>query len=108
MSQQMNERDPKVRATAAIWGCAVGMLGICIPLVAITKSGVLLPLIVLLGAGGGTAAIWLSPDKQQQQANRLTQTVQSLEERVINLETICSSVDFDLQKSLSGTQKSDT
>jgi hypothetical protein len=92
MSHESTETNPKVRATAAIWGCAVGMLGICIPLVAITKSGVLLPLLVMLGAGGGTAAVWFAPDKRQQEELQLNQTVKALEERVINLETIYTSL----------------
>jgi hypothetical protein len=92
MNHKSTESDPKVRATAAIWGCAIGMLGVCIPLVAITKSGVLLPLLVLLGAGGGTAAVWFAPDKRQQEELRLNQTVKALEERVINLETIYTSL----------------
>jgi hypothetical protein len=92
MSHKSTETNPKARATAVIWGCAVGMLGICIPLVAITKSGVLLPLLVLLGAGGGTAAVWFAPDKRQQEELRLNQTVKALEERVITLETIYTSL----------------
>lgn len=92
MNHQSTERDPRVRATAAIWGCAIGMFGICIPLVAITKSGILLPLLVMLGAGGGTAAVWLAPDKRQQAEISLAQTVKALEERVMNLETIYTSL----------------
>lgn len=100
MSHQLTERDPKVRATAVIWGCAVGMLGICIPLVAITKSGVLLPLLVMLGAGGGTIAVWLAPDQRQREEMGLAQTMKSLEERVMNLETIYTSLP-DVAKPLS-------
>lgn len=92
MTRNSTESDPKVRATAAIWGCAVGMFGICIPLVAITKSGVLLPLLVMLGAGGGTVAVWYAPDKRQREEISLTQTVKALEERVVNLETIYTSL----------------
>lgn len=92
MSHRSIERDSKVRATAAIWGCAVGMLGICIPLVAITNSGIILPLLVLLSAGGGTAAVWLASDQRQKEETRLLQTVKALEERVMNLETIYTSL----------------
>jgi hypothetical protein len=99
MSQEFTENNSKVRATSAIWGCAIGMLGVCIPLVAITKSGVLLPLLVLLSAGGGTAAVWFAPDRRQQEELRLNQTVKALEERVMNLETIYISLP-DAQKSL--------
>lgn len=92
MNHKPTESDPKVRATTAIWGCAIGMLGLCIPLVAITKSGVLLPLLVMLGAGGGTVAVWFAPDKRQQEDTRLAQTVKALEGRVVNLETIYTSM----------------
>ncbi len=44
MNHNSTESNSKVRATAAIWGCATSMLGLCIPLVAISKSGVILPL----------------------------------------------------------------
>ena len=100
MGRKSTEKNPKVRATDDIWGCAVGMLAICIPLVAITESGIILPLLVLLGAGGGTAAIWLAPDKrQQEESDHLTHTIKALEERVMNLETIYVSLP-DVEKPL--------
>lgn len=92
MSQKSTEKDPKVRATATIWGFATGMLGICIPLVAITESGLILPLLVALSAGGGTAAVWLLPDKRQKEEIQLVQTLKTLEERVVALETIYVSL----------------
>jgi hypothetical protein len=105
MHHQVTERNPKVRATATIWGCTVGLFGICIPLVAITKSGVLLPLLVMLGAGGGTVAVWLAPDKSQQADIQLVETVKALEERVMNLETIYTSLpEVDKLLPLSGTK----
>lgn len=99
MNHSSNERDPRVRATAAIWGCAIGMFGICIPLVAITNSGVILPLLVILGAGGGTIAVWFAPDRRQPEVTRLVQTMQALEERIINLETIYTSLPEDTPRS---------
>ena len=92
MSHKSAESNPKVRATTAIWGCAVGMLGICIPLVAITNSGIILPLLVIIGAAGGTFAVWFAPDKHQQGEIQLAQTVKSLKERVMDLEAICTSL----------------
>jgi hypothetical protein len=50
----------KIGATAIIWGLATGMLAICIPLVSMTKSGVILPMAVILGATASTLAVWLS------------------------------------------------
>lgn len=92
MNHRSIESNPKVRATAAIWGCAIGMLGVCIPLVAITNSGIVLPLLVILSAGGGTVAVWLAPERRQKEEMRLLQTVKALEERVVNLETIYISL----------------
>ena len=93
MSKKSNKKHPKVQATSIIWGCAVGMLGICVPLVAITESGVILPLLVILGAGGGTVAVWFSPDKSQLEESE----VKALEERIINLETIYTSLPDTMQ-----------
>lgn len=93
MNSNPTEENPKVRATSAIWGFAIGMLGVCIPLVAITESGIILPLLVALSATGGTAAVWLSPEqRQREEASRLAQRMKRLEERVIDLETIYVSL----------------
>ncbi|MEL6555125.1 MAG: hypothetical protein AAFQ63_16915 [Cyanobacteria bacterium J06621_11] len=92
MNQESSKTSPKVQATSAIWGCAIGMLGVCIPIVAITESGILLPLLVALSASGGTAAVWFSPDKRQREDVHLIQQVKKLEERVIELETIYISL----------------
>ncbi|MEM9265520.1 MAG: hypothetical protein AAGA46_08355 [Cyanobacteria bacterium P01_F01_bin.13] len=106
MGYELAEKDPKVRATSTIWGCAIGLLGVCIPIVAITETGILLPFLVLLGATGGTASVWLAADKHQQDDVPLTQTVKSLEERVINLETIYVSLpDVDKPLPLPETNK---
>ena len=88
MGKKSSQKNSKVKATSVIWGCAVGMLGICIPLVAITESGIILPLLVILGAGSGTAAVWFSPEFTQPEESDL----KSLEERIITLETIYTSL----------------
>lgn len=92
MDRKSTERNPKVRATVAIWSFATGMLAICIPLVAITSSGVILPLLVMLGAAGGTASVWRASAPHRQAELRSAQAVKALEERVIALETICISL----------------
>lgn len=88
MSQKSTETNPKVRATNTVWTFSISMLALCIPLVAITDSGVILPLFVVLSAGVGTAAVWLGPDKRQSKDAYLAQAMKGLEERVMNLETI--------------------
>ncbi|MBE9029551.1 hypothetical protein IQ266_07215 [filamentous cyanobacterium LEGE 11480] len=109
MTHQNRTKDPKVKTTSAIWAMATGMLGICIPLVAITESGVILPLLVILGATTATSVIWLAPDRKAQlQLQRSTEVIQSLETRIENLETICSGVEFDIQQRLSSHEQTAT
>ena len=91
MKQKSTASNSQVWATAIIWGCSVGMLGICIPLVAITDSGMILPLLVMLGASAGTTAVWFAPGKRQREEVYLTQKMQQLKERVMNLEAIYTS-----------------
>jgi hypothetical protein len=101
--QKSAKKDPKVLATEAIWGISIGLFGICIPLVAITESGLTLPLLVALSAGGGTAAVWLSPDRRQLEEADLAKEIKVLEERVMNLETIYISLP-DAEKSFHLTE----
>lgn len=82
----------RVKTTQQIWGAAVGMLGICIPLSPLTHSGPLIPLAVLCAAGAGTMAVWghLSAKQARTREKPLPSQsqVQSLEERLANLEAI--------------------
>lgn len=89
MRRKLSKYEQRNTATAVIWGCALGMFALCIPLTAIAKSGPLLPILVILGAGGGTAAVWFSPDKYRRED---APTVRALEDRVMNLETIYTSL----------------
>ncbi|MBD2770622.1 hypothetical protein [Iningainema tapete] len=90
-------KDVRVAATSRIWGIAVGMLAICIPLSAVTRSGAILPLATLTGAAVGTVAVWRSDDRKSKSNYLPQQQVELLEQRIANLETIISSNDFDLQ-----------
>jgi hypothetical protein len=47
----------KIGATAIIWGLATGMLAICIPLVSMTKSGVILPMEEVFGLLTGSSPV---------------------------------------------------
>ena len=100
MAHQTEGQVSKVFATAIIWAFATGMLGICVPLVRMTNSGVLLPLIAILGASGSTLMVWRPVQRRTQTLPEQIANLQTLEQRVKNLETICSSPEFDLQKSL--------
>jgi hypothetical protein len=100
-------QDVRVAATSRIWGIAVGMLAICIPLSAVTKSGPILPLATLTGAAVGTAAVWRSDDKKSKSNSLPHQKVELLEQRIANLETIVSSEDFDLRMKIKQLELSD-
>lgn len=97
MQNAAPQKDPRVQATAAIWGISVGMLGVCIPLVAVTESGMFLPLLVIVGASISTIMVWDKPGRRTQREQQLIKTVMQLEARVRDLETICSSLDLDAQ-----------
>ncbi|MBV9387969.1 MAG: hypothetical protein JOZ78_16220 [Chroococcidiopsidaceae cyanobacterium CP_BM_ER_R8_30] len=82
------------------------MLAICIPLVALTGSGVILPLAVLLGASGGTAVVWRSD--RNRNTFKLTNDISQLQQRIVDLETICSSDEINLQKKLEQVESRDS
>ncbi len=92
--------DIRVSATSRIWGIATAMLALCIPLAAVTNSGAILPLAVILGSAIGTVAVWRSSNNQLRNSSLSTNSVKELEQRVANLEIICSSQELDLQKKL--------
>ena len=92
MKNIAEKNGTKIATTAIIWGFATGMMAICIPLVAISRSGIILPLAVILGASTSTVTVWRDAN---QKAVELANNLQQIEQRIRNLETICSSEDFD-------------
>ncbi|KAB8317413.1 hypothetical protein SD81_019115 [Tolypothrix campylonemoides VB511288] len=100
-------KDVRVATTSRIWGIAVGMLAICIPLSAVTKSGAIIPLATITGAAVGTAAVWRSDDKKSKSNYLAQQKIEILEQRIADLETIVSSDDFDLQMKLKQLEQGD-
>ncbi|MBD2441446.1 hypothetical protein [Nostoc sp. FACHB-110] len=95
----MSKKSEDVRAvtTTRIWGITVGILAVCIPLSAVTRSGAVLPLAAIGGATVGTIAIWRSDDKKSKAGYLQPQQVELLEQRIANLETIVSHEEFDLK-----------
>ena len=89
----------KIRTTAIIWGFSTAMLGICVPLTAIAQSGVILPLAVIFIAGGSTVSVWRSDRKSD--SHKITASpdrLSAIEARIIDLETICSSQEFERER----------
>lgn len=107
MARKSEGQVSKVFATAIIWAFATGMLGICVPLASLTHSGVMLPLIVMLGASGSTIVIWRPFQGRDQYLLDQVTNLQTLEQRVKNLETICSSPEFELQQSVKQLETKD-
>jgi hypothetical protein len=94
------QKDVRVAATSRIWGIATGMLAICIPLTAVSRSGPILPLAVITGAAVGTVSVWRSSDKKRPNSNLSPNTVEALEERIVNLETIVGSDAINFEQRL--------
>jgi hypothetical protein len=64
MMARNNKKDPRTKATASVWGIACGMMGISIPLIAISGGAhgiAYLPVLAAVGAAVSSVAIWLSP-----------------------------------------------
>jgi Tfp pilus assembly protein PilN len=101
-------QDVRLSATTRIWVITVAILGVCIPLSAITRSGAILPLVAIGGAAVGTVAVWRS-DEQKSKTNYLQQQqIELLERRLANLETIVSSDDLNLQMKIKQIEARDT
>ncbi|MBW4567108.1 MAG: hypothetical protein KME31_03505 [Tolypothrix carrinoi HA7290-LM1] len=96
--------DIRVTATTKIWGLTVGILAICVPLSVVTKSGAIIPLAAIGGAGVGTVAVWRSGDKKYQNKLLSPQQVELLEQRIADLETIVSGEEFDLRMKIKRLQ----
>ena len=101
------DKDIRVAATSKIWAFATGMLAICIPLTAVTRSGAILPIVVISGATVGTVAVWRRSDNQSRNSPLLTNSIKELEQRVANLEIICSSQELDLQNKIKQLESRD-
>ncbi len=103
MSNNPNE-DLRLSATKTVWLGAVGMLGICIPLVGIMgEPGGILPVVVIVGASIVTSRIWKSnPSVFPSQGNPPNQLPQGeakrLADRIADLETIVTREDWDLKE----------
>ena len=82
--------DQRARALGKVWGSALVMLAICIPLCYILKSAVL-PLAVIISAAVVTFYVWNSSElsgSENSENEALRAKVKELEERLANVEVI--------------------
>jgi hypothetical protein len=80
----------RLAATTIIWAFATGMVGI-------TNRTVIVPLAIVLGAAGSTVAVWKFSKSSSREQLISSGDVQALQQRITNLETICSS-ELDVQR----------
>ncbi|MGB7445063.1 MAG: hypothetical protein WA919_28670 [Coleofasciculaceae cyanobacterium] len=92
--------NTKVDITTKIWGFATGILAICVPLSAVTKSGPLLPFAVITGATVSTGIVWQSEEKKSDNGTSSANNLAVLEERIANLEMILSSEELNFQRKI--------
>lgn len=100
-------RKVQLTTTLGVWIIATGMLALCIPLVTITKSGIILPLTVILGVSVVTITIWQSSNIQTINSITLSNSMKELEQRVTNLEVICSNEELSFQNKLKQIESKD-
>lgn len=93
MKNIAEKNGTKIAATAIIWGFTTGIMAISIPLVSISRSGIILPITVIFGASKSTTTIWRSSN---QKASELSNNFQQIEQRLRDLETICSGEQLDI------------
>jgi hypothetical protein len=105
--EKNSQRDVRVAATTRIWSLATVMLGICIPLTALSRGNPILPLAVITGAAVGTVAVWQSSDKKSPNSALSPNTVEALSERIANLEMIVGTDEITFQHRLNQLDASD-
>ncbi len=107
MKKEQKTQDSRVQATSAIWGLAVAMFGISIPLEAMAHTDGIIPVFVMLGATISTGAVWFFgrkrpnelPEKSEQY-EILADSIQQLSRHVQTLEM--SIGDESLRRSIDG------
>jgi hypothetical protein len=105
-SEKTRQRDFRLSATAVIWGCATGMLAICLPLTDEPHQGnrgTIISLAILSAATVSTVAVWQSANRETQLQLEATNELKQLKERVVDLEAIASSGQLDWQRQLRPT-----
>jgi hypothetical protein len=90
------QHDPRVMMTTRIWGMAVAMLAICVPMIEISDDLVPLPVLVILGTVASTFVVWRSAGRQSDDSTLLSYQLRELQQQLARLEI--SSTDDDLRR----------
>lgn len=88
---QEHSKDIRLTVITKIWAFSTGMLAICIPLSAATKSGPIIPIAVIVGAAVGTTSVWKTSDRKSANSHEASYKIKELEARIADLETIAAT-----------------
>lgn len=89
-------QDIRAIATKTIWSYATGMIALTMLFGPTAMKSGLLPITIVAGAAGGTAAVWRSPDRHSKKLSQGME-IEQLEQRVADLETIASAEGLDFE-----------
>lgn len=85
------QKDIRVVAMRWVWVPSIFLVLACVPILALTENGILLPLTVPIAAATGTAFIWYFGQPKPAENEKKLEALQS---RIENLETIAEIMDF--------------
>ncbi|HEY9640221.1 MAG TPA: hypothetical protein V6C57_07035 [Coleofasciculaceae cyanobacterium] len=86
-------RSGRVAATAIIWGCAMGMLAISLPLSSEAQGDTLIAIAIILATAISTVTVWLSA--AQTPEVEATDQLRQLQERLGKLEAVAPADPVD-------------
>ena len=87
-----NERDIRLNATIWIWSLSAPLFFICIPIIALTETGIIVPFFVLGSTVISTISVWLLYGRS---VNLINSEVKQLQNRIENLEAIAGHGHLD-------------
>ena len=96
------EKDVRLQATIWMWGLSIPLFCCCVPIIALTTMGILLPIFVLTALAIGTASIWFFSSNL---SSAVKVEIKQLQERVIDLEAIVSH--DEINKKFESLQQTD-
>lgn len=80
--------DIRLQTTIWIWGLSIPILCACVPIVAITDTGITLPVLVLLAVALGTSSVWYLASHQPNSQGLIQ--LKQITDRIEILEAIAS------------------
>lgn len=96
-----DERDPRTRTTASVWGIACGMMGISIPLIAISGGAggtTYLPVMAIAGAALSSLAIWFAPQRRKELSSEMPiRELEDIKDGLLDIRSYVGSLEQRLE-----------